>query len=667
MKRVLAILVAATTILPLCAGQTATLLKSRTASSKAVTPGVWHANFSKAKSYATSHGVPLIAVWSNGDACGHCVIFESACNSSYFKKWMKSSGCVFYFTHSGESAGKVGGSVFHWCRKNKNTSYPFVRIYWPKGGVDVATVGDTVDGVQSGTTGGKKAVAYFKKKLTKFFSSKSAAPAAVKPYTIEFAPNGATNEMASVKTKVGATVTLPANTFIRPDCSFAGWAKTASGAVAYKNKASVKNLTTVSNGVVTLYAKWTRVTYRTYYTGIKYTISMPDCKGWATSSKVSGMKWNKSTGKWTGAPTAAKVYTVKFTKGTSSKSRKIVVVKDAIKFVDETVTQRVAAAGEPLSLELFPYSQAGDVKSVSVTGLPDGLSYTGGTISGTPTQVGTFKVTVVAVSANGQKLTRTFSIVLGVPDCCIGTFNGFIGFRDDARQDPLALLNRGTFKLSAPSNANLSAKIVTAKGTYSLTGLGWTRNGDGTYTATLKTSGGKDSVSVTVGGLSRSFEGELFTIGVFLPSYGTPYDVWAQRSPFARDAKGAYLDQVAQAVMPKVVGKWYIKLSAVSGGWLAVGYTTAKAANLTLSVAADGTATLAGKVGSYKVSATSAVFLLDGDVEKGCVRAEFAVPVTVSKKKKTLDIWLKLWLDRSSAHALESDEGLGAATVEAFN
>ena len=666
MKRILALLVAATTTLPLLAGQTATLLKARTASSKAVTPGVWHANFSKAKTYATSHGVPLIAVWSNGDACGHCVTFESACNSSYFKSWMKSSKCVFFFTYSGESAGKVGGTVFHWCRKNKNTAYPFVRIYWPKGGVDVATVGDTVDGGKSGKTGGKKAVAYIKKKLTKFFSSASTAAAvAVKPYTIEFAPNGATNEMAAITTKVGATVTLPACTLLRPDCAFAGWAKSETGAVAYKNKASVKNLTSVSNGVVTLYAKWTRVTYRTYYTGIKYTISMGDCKGWTTSTKVAGMKWNKSTGKWTGTPTTAKTYSVKFKKGSSSKTRKIVVVKDSIKFADESVTQRVVGVGEPLVLDLTPTTAAGEVKTMSVAGLPAGLAYAGGVISGTPQQVGTFKITATAVSSAGQKLTRTFSLVIGVPDCCIGTFNGFIGTADSNRLDVLDLINRGTFKLSAPSNANLSVKIVTAKGTYALTGLGWTYNGDGTYTANLQTSGGKDTVSVTVGEQARALSEEFCDIGVFLPSYGTAYDVWAQRSPFARDAKGAYVDPVAKAVMPSVIGKWYFKVYAVGSQW-EMAYTTAKAANLTLSVAADGTATLAGKVGSYKVSATSAVFLFGEDVENGFVRSDFVVPVTVSKTKKALDIWLNLWFDRSNAHFNARGEGIGAAWVESF-
>ena len=662
MKRVLTLLFAATVTVPLLAGQTATLLKTRLSAEKAVVPGVWHASFSKAKSYATEHGVPLIAVWSNGDACGHCVIFESACNSSYFKNWMKTSGCVFFFTYPGDSAGKIGGSVFHWCRKNKNTSYPFVRIYWPKGGVDVATVGDTIDGLKTGTAGGKKTVAYLKKKLNAFFSG----PAPVKPYTIRFVPNGATNEMADVKTQVGATVVLPASTFIRPDYSFAGWAKTAAGAVAYKNKASVKNLTTVSNGVVTLYAKWTRVTYRTYYTGVKCTISMSDCKGWDTSTKVAGMTWNKKKGKWTGKPKTAKTYKITFKKGSSKRTRKIVVVKDTIKFADESVTKQVVSAGEPLRIDLSPTTLAGAAKSISISGLPSGLSYANGVISGMPQQVGTFKITAVVVSSKGQKLTRTFSLAIDVPDCCIGTFNGFIGLEATNRLDVLALTDRGTFKLSAPSNASLSAKIVTAKGTYALTGLGWTYNGDGTYTASLKTSGEKDKVTVTVSEQADVLNEEFCDIGVFRPSYGTTYEVWAQHSPFARNSAGEYLDPVVKGVMPYIVGKWYFKVYAVGSQW-GIGYTTsAKSANLTLSVAADGTATLSGKVGSYKVSATSAVFVFERDVALGFVRSEFVVPVMVSKTKKALNIWLNLWFDRSNDHLGAWGEGIGAAWVESF-
>ena len=68
--------------------QTANLIKTRRAASTDVVPGYWHASLSKCRTYAEQHGVPLIAVWSNGEFCGHCIQFESACNTTQFKNWM---------------------------------------------------------------------------------------------------------------------------------------------------------------------------------------------------------------------------------------------------------------------------------------------------------------------------------------------------------------------------------------------------------------------------------------------------------------------------------------------------------------------------------------------------------------------------------------------------
>jgi hypothetical protein len=122
---------------------------------------------------------------------------------------------------------------------------------------------------------------------------------------------------------------------------------------------------------------------------------------------------------------------------------------------------------------------------------------------------------------------------------------------------------------------------------------------------------------------------------------------------------------VIDAVMGRVVGKWYFKAYASGSTWL-LDYTTAKNADVILTVAADGTAKLAGKIGSYSVSASSAVFVFNGDVEAGFVRADFPVTVTVKKVKKTLDIWLNLWFDRNHSHYNARGEGIGAATLETF-
>ena len=225
-------------------------------------------------------------------------------------------------------------------------------------------------------------------------------------------------------------------------------------------------------------------------------------------------------------------------------------------FADELAARYVAGAGEPLQLNLAPSTLAGAATSVVFTGLPDGLAYDAATgcVTGTPERVGIFKVTVTVVSAKGQKLTRTFNVTIGVPDCCIGTFNGFIGIPRQDSPDPLVLDNRGTFRLFAPSNASLSAKVVTAKGTYPFTGHGWIVNDDGSYTADLATADGKDKVLFTVS--ADSISADFVSYGTFTASYGARYEVWAQRSPFERDESGAYvsLEPVWNPVVAGVCG-----------------------------------------------------------------------------------------------------------------
>ena len=80
-------------------------------------------------------------------------------------------------------------------------------------------------------------------------------------YKIKFNKNGGKGTMKTLSATYGKKVTLTANAFKRTNCTFAGWSKTKSGAVAYKNKAKVKNLTTVSGKTVSLYAVWKKPSY----------------------------------------------------------------------------------------------------------------------------------------------------------------------------------------------------------------------------------------------------------------------------------------------------------------------------------------------------------------------------------------------------------------------
>ncbi|MBR1385566.1 MAG: InlB B-repeat-containing protein [Bacilli bacterium] len=84
---------------------------------------------------------------------------------------------------------------------------------------------------------------------------------------VTFNANGGTGSMSTLTCNMGASCTLTANSFTKSGYAFAGWAKSASGAVAYRNKASA---TLTAN--TTLYAIWGSTTPKVfYYTGASQT------------------------------------------------------------------------------------------------------------------------------------------------------------------------------------------------------------------------------------------------------------------------------------------------------------------------------------------------------------------------------------------------------------
>ena len=83
----------------------------------------------------------------------------------------------------------------------------------------------------------------------------------VPSYTVKFNSNGGTGAMAAQTIARDASAALPANRFSRAGYVFAGWARRANGAVAFKNRATVRNLAEVDM-TATLYAKWAPTTYK---------------------------------------------------------------------------------------------------------------------------------------------------------------------------------------------------------------------------------------------------------------------------------------------------------------------------------------------------------------------------------------------------------------------
>lgn len=156
--------------------------------------------------------------------------------------------------------------------------------------------------------------------------------------------------------------------------------------------------------------------------------------GYTAKGLPSGLKYDKKTGKITGAatkPTAAEGATVKFTKKGEADEEMIIVVEKERMSVGcaglecRSFTVGVAGgAGIPLEIE----TQSG-VKSVKVTKLPAGMKYNAktGLIEGAPTKAGDFTVQIAVTAKSGAVEKKDIAIhVDPLPDWAVGTFEGAV-------------------------------------------------------------------------------------------------------------------------------------------------------------------------------------------------------------------------------------------------
>lgn len=174
------------------AGDTANILAIRDKAGTPVVTGQWHAGFTEVKNYADANGLPLIAVWSNGDKCSHCRKLERCVYQPVFREWMKDSGIVFYFGCSSDSSqdDKYGGNAYMWCWHNKSLKlFPFVKFYWnaKKGTrladgsvlptdrvlVEEAIIGDQFDNSKDNADGAQYAINYAKKVFAQYVPAAS--------------------------------------------------------------------------------------------------------------------------------------------------------------------------------------------------------------------------------------------------------------------------------------------------------------------------------------------------------------------------------------------------------------------------------------------------------------------------------------------------------------
>ena len=171
------------------ASVTTTLLKSRVSKP---TLGKWSSGFSACKKYALDNNIPFIAVWSNGDKCGHCVMFETAVTHKTFKAWMAESKCIFWFGYYGDTSkdDKFEGTGFTWTRNGKLTTYPFVRVYWKPGKVDTYKSGDDWTGASA--KGYNTFIKKLKKLLAKYYETPQEPEVEPEPPVVDDGGEGGT-------------------------------------------------------------------------------------------------------------------------------------------------------------------------------------------------------------------------------------------------------------------------------------------------------------------------------------------------------------------------------------------------------------------------------------------------------------------------------------------
>ena len=239
----------------------------------------------------------------------------------------------------------------------------------------------------------------------------------------------------------------------------------------------------------------------TIYGEATFTCALNESVSWPISSEGSmtvkglppGMKYSGGAivGKATKLGTFSAKFTAKNAAGTRTKTVKIVVVNPGF---DVSVNVRAngatgaisVAAGETVPMYVGVVQniavastpgKSGIAKSgassVTVKGLPPGLKYAKGVISGVPSKAGTYTVKLTFKNALGWSKTFTMKMkVTALPAFARGTFNGW-SYESDY------------YKRKVTVSVTTAGKITAKVGTLTFSRTGWTVDGDGRYCANI--------------------------------------------------------------------------------------------------------------------------------------------------------------------------------------
>lgn len=163
-------------------------------------------------------------------------------NKTLYAQWKKTTYKITYKLNSGKNSSK-NPSVYTVTTSTIKLKNPTRTGYRFGGWYTSSKYKTKITEIKKGSTGNKTVYA-------KWTPNK---------YTIAFKGNGSTSgKMSSMSSrKYGTSYKLTLNTFKKKGYTFVGWNTKANGkGKSYKNKASVKNLTSKNGGKITLYAQW---------------------------------------------------------------------------------------------------------------------------------------------------------------------------------------------------------------------------------------------------------------------------------------------------------------------------------------------------------------------------------------------------------------------------
>jgi len=170
---------------------------------------------------------------------------------TFYAKWTKTKFSVTYELNSGTNSDK-NPSYYYITTATVTLADPTRKGYTFAGWYSDSKFKTKVTEIRKGSTGAKT-----------FYAKWTA-----NRYTIRFNANGGKGTMKDLTgIAYDTSKVLTVNAFKRTGYTFAGWALSRTGGVKYKDKASVKNLSSGNGAAVTLYAVWTANAYTVRFNG----------------------------------------------------------------------------------------------------------------------------------------------------------------------------------------------------------------------------------------------------------------------------------------------------------------------------------------------------------------------------------------------------------------